>query len=193
MVAIQNNFMDMVRPFLSSLHSTGLRMTRNEEDAQDLVQETMLKAYKGMHQFQTDTNFKAWIFRILVNTYITGYRKKSKQPQRVSYDDMEEFFLYKALDNLKTTQAKSKDMTLEHYFDDDVKVAMENLPNQFRLVVTLCDIEGFTYKEIAEIMQAPLGTVMSRLYRGRKLLQRSLWAYAKKRGLVVGEYSEQQH
>ena len=193
MILEQGNFVSEVEPFLLSLHSTGLRMTHNDDDAQDLVQETMLKAYKSIHQFKDDTNFKAWVFRILVNTYITGYRKKSKQPQRVSYDDMEEFYLYKSIEENKSPNTKAKDQALEHYFDDDVKFAMEGLPNQFRLVVTLCDIEGFTYKEIAEIMQAPLGTIMSRLYRGRKILERSLWAYAKKRGLVVGEYSEQQH
>jgi RNA polymerase sigma-70 factor (ECF subfamily) len=191
MIASQQDFLDNIQPYLTSLHSTGLRMTRNEQDAQDLVQETLMKAFKSMHQFQKDTNFKAWIFRILVNTYITGYRKKSKQPQRVSYEDLEDFYLYKSVEKEQALNPKTK-MSVG-IFDDDIKTAMDSLPVQFRLVVTLCDIEGFTYKEIAEIMHAPLGTIMSRLYRGRKLLQRSLWAYARKRGLVVGEYSDQKH
>jgi RNA polymerase sigma-70 factor (ECF subfamily) len=147
----------------------------------------MYKAYRAIHQFQIGTNFRAWVFRILVNTFITAYRKAVKQPQKVSYDDLEEFFLYKRLDNDISLQETNKEDFLENLFDDDIKTALEHLPYQFRLVVLLCDVEGFSYNEIANIVDVPLGTVMSRLYRGRKLLQRHLWSYAKAKGYVTDE------
>ena len=154
---------------------------------EDLVQETMYKAFRAFDQFQRNTNFRAWAFRILVNTYITAYRKAIRQPTKISYDDLEEFYLYKKLDESLSLQENSKEDFLENLFEDDVKDALENLPYQFRLVVLLCDVEGFSYNEIANIIDAPLGTVMSRLYRGRKLLQRYLWGYAKKRGYVLDD------
>ncbi len=163
-------------------------MTRNQNDAEDLVQDTLFKAFRALEQYQKNTNFRAWVFRILVNTFITAYRKAVKQPQKVSYDDMEEFFLYKRLDESVALQETSKEEFVENFFDDDVKEALENLPYQFRLVVLLCDVEGFSYNEIANIIDAPLGTVMSRLYRGRKLLQRHLWNYAKERGYITDEF-----
>ena len=178
-------FSNLVEPHLSSLYSTALRMTHNKSDAEDLVQDTLFKAYRALDQFQENTNFRAWIFRIMVNTFITGYRKAVKQPQKISYDDMEEFFLFKRLDESKDLQETSKEEFLDTFFDDDIKEALENLPYQFRLVVLLCDVEGFSYNEIASVIDAPLGTVMSRLYRGRKLLQRNLWAYAKTRGYIT--------
>ena len=162
-------------------------MTHNQSDAEDLVQDTLFKAFRALDQFQKNTNFRAWVFRILVNTFITAYRKAIKQPQKVSYDDLEEFFLYKRLDETVNLQETSKEEFLENLFDDDVKEALESLPYQFRLVVLLCDVEGFSYNEIANIIDAPLGTVMSRLYRGRKLLQRHLWNYAKTRGYITDE------
>lgn len=183
----QNEFQELVSPHLNSLYSTALRMTRNQNDAEDLVQDTLFKAFRAFDQFQKDTNFRAWTFRILVNTYITAYRKAVKQPQKVSYEDLEEFYLYKKLDDTVSLQEAPKEDFLENLFDDEVKNAMENLPYQFRLVVLLCDVEGFSYNEIAEIIDAPLGTVMSRLFRGRRLLQRYLWSYAKKRGYVINE------
>lgn len=183
----QKAFSELVEPHLASLYSTALRLTHNQNDAEDLVQDTLFKSFRALEQFQKDTNFRAWIFRIMVNTFITGYRKAVKQPQKVSYDDMEEFFLYKRLDESVNLQETSKEEFLENMFDDDIKGALENLPYQFRLVVLLCDVEGFSYNEISEIINAPLGTVMSRLYRGRKLLQRYLWSYAKERGYVKDE------
>ena len=183
----QNEFQELVSPHLNSLYSTALRMTRNQNDAEDLVQDTLFKAFRAFDQFQKDTNFRAWTFRILVNTYITAYRKAVKQPQKVSYEDLEEFYLYKKLDDTVSLQEAPKEDFLENLFDDEVKNAIENLPYQFRLVVLLCDVEGFSYNEIAEIIDAPLGTVMSRLFRGRRLLQRYLWSYAKKRGYVINE------
>ena len=184
----QKEFSELVEPHLTSLYSTALRMTHNQNDAEDLVQDTLYKAFRALEQFQKDTNFRAWIFRILVNTFITAYRKAIKQPQKISYDDLEEFFLYKRLDETVSLQETSKDEFLENLFDDDVKEALENLPYQFRLVVLLCDVEGFSYNEIANIIDAPLGTEMSRLYRGRKLLQRYLWNYAKTRGYISDDF-----
>lgn len=181
----QSHFSTLVEPHLASLYSTALRMTHNKSDAEDLVQDSMFKAFRALGQFQENTNFRAWIFRIMVNTFITGYRKAVKQPQKISYDDMEEFFLYKRLDESIDLQETSKEEFLDNFFDDDIKAALENLPYQFRLVVLLCDVEGFSYNEIADIIDAPLGTVMSRLYRGRKLLQRQLWNYAKERGYIA--------
>jgi len=184
----QKEFAELIEPHLSSLYNTALRMTHNQHDAEDLVQDTLYKAYRALEQFQKNTNFRAWIFRILVNTFITSYRKAVREPQKVSYDDMEEFFLYKRLDETVAMQEVPKEEFLENLFDDDVKEALDNLPYQFRLVVLLCDVEGFSYNEIAEIIDAPLGTVMSRLYRGRKLLQRHLWNYAKERGYISDEF-----
>jgi len=186
----QKEFSKLIDPHLSSLYSTALRMTHNQSDAEDLVQDTLFKAFRALDQFQKNTNFRAWIFRILVNTFITAYRKQIKQPQKVSYDDLEEFFLYKRLDETVSLQETSKDEFLENLFDDDVKDALESLPYQFRLVVLLCDVEGFSYNEIANIIDAPLGTVMSRLYRGRKLLQRQLWNYAKTRGYITDDFKK---
>ena len=181
----QHLFSTLVEPQLQSLYSTALRMTHNKDDAEDLVQDTMFKAFRALDQFQQNTNFRAWIFRIMINTFITGYRKAVKQPKKISYDDMEEFFLYNRLDENKDLQETSKEEFLDNFFDDDIKEALENLPYQFRLVVLLCDVEGFSYNEIASIIDAPLGTVMSRLYRGRKQLQRYLWNYAKTRGYIT--------
>jgi RNA polymerase sigma-70 factor, ECF subfamily len=186
----QLEFESLVKPHLNSLYSTALRMTHNQNDAEDLVQDTLYKAFRALDQYQKNTNFRAWAFRILVNTYITAYRKSVRQPQKVSYDDLEEFYLYKKLDDNVHLQEMAKEDFLENFFEDDVKDALENLPYQFRLVVLLCDVEGFSYNDIAQIINAPLGTVMSRLYRGRKLLQRNLWNYAQKKGYVIRDEAE---
>ncbi len=186
----QIEFSQLIEPHLTSLYNTALRMTRNQHDAEDMVQDALYKAYRALDQFKKDTNFRAWVFRILVNTFITAYRKAVKQPQKISYDDLEEFYLFKRLDETASLQEMPKEEFLENLFDDDIKEALENLPYQFRLVVLLCDVEGFSYNEIAEIIDAPLGTVMSRLYRGRKLLQRYLWDYAKKRGYITDDFKQ---
>lgn len=177
-------FSDLINPHMASLYNTALRMTHNQGDAEDLVQDTMFKAFRALDQFQENTNFRAWVFRILVNTFITAYRKAVKQPPKISFDDMEEFFLYKRLDEKIELQETSKEDFLDNFFDDDIKNALESLPYQFRLVVLLSDVEGFSYNEIADLVDAPIGTVMSRLFRGRKLLQKHLWNYAKIRGYV---------
>jgi len=185
----QLEYEELVTPQLNSLYSTALRMTHNQKDAEDLVQDTLYKAYRAFDQFRKNTNFRAWAFRILVNTYITAYRKASRQPLKVSYDDLEEFYLYKKLEEDAHLQDMAKEDFLENFFDDEVKKALENVPYQFRLVILLCDVEGFSYNEIASIIAAPLGTVMSRLYRGRKLLQQQLWSYARQKGYVLNEAS----
>jgi RNA polymerase sigma-70 factor (ECF subfamily) len=185
----QTEFESLVAPHLNSLYGTALRMTRNRKDAEDLVQDTLYRAFRALDQFQENTNFRAWVFRILVNTFITGYRRSSRQPSKVSYDDLEEFYLYKKLDGHADLQTETKEEFLEGLFDDEVKQALENLPDQFRLVTLLCDVEGFSYNEIAGIIGAPLGTIMSRICRGRKLLQRNLWSYARKRGYAVNAAS----
>jgi RNA polymerase sigma-70 factor (ECF subfamily) len=183
----QEEFLQLVKPHLTSLYSTAMRMTHNQNDAEDLVQDTLYKSYRALNQYQRNTNFRAWIFRTLVNTYITAYRKAIRQPQKVSYDNLEEFYLYKQLDKTIGLQEMTKEDFLENFFEDDVKDALEKLPYQFRLVVLLCDVEGFSYNEIASMINAPLGTVMSRLYRGRKLLQRYLWDFAKKHAYIMGD------
>jgi RNA polymerase sigma-70 factor (ECF subfamily) len=177
----QKEFSDLISPHLSSLYSTALRMTRNRHDAEDLLQDTVYKAYRALDQYRINTNFKAWVFRILVNTFITARRKEKNLPQRISYDEFEEFFLYNRLNEMIMMPTVAAEDFIEKMFDDDVKQALEKLPKQFRLVVLLSDVNEFSYKEIADMMQIPLGTVMSRLFRGRKLLQRQLWHYAKKR------------
>jgi RNA polymerase sigma-70 factor (ECF subfamily) len=183
----QQEFLQLAQPQLLSLYNTALRMSHNTNDAQDLVQDTLYKAYKNFDQFKKNTNFRAWIFRILVNTYITDYRKSLKQPLKESFDDMEEFYLYHRLDKELGLQSYGKQEFIENLFDDEVKHALECLPDQFRLVILLKDVHDFSYQEIADIVKAPLGTVMSRLFRGRKLLQKYLWKYAKKRCYVSDE------
>ena len=186
----QKEFTELVEPHLPSLYSTAKRMTQDQYDAEDLVQETLFKAYRALDKYKKNTNFRAWIFRILINTYITHYRKTINQPQKVSFDDLEEFYLYKRLDEALFTYNTTKEDFLENLFEDEIKDALEDLPQQFRLPVLLCDVEDFTYDEIAKITEAPLGTVMSRLYRGRKLLQKSLWEYAKEHAYISDDVEE---
>lgn len=168
-------------PFLDQLYGAALRLTRNPSDAEDIVQQTFLRAYAAFDQFQAGTNLKAWLYRILQNTFISAYRKQRREPQTVSADEGEDFSLY---DRLAETQATPEVQVLSRLPDTEVKVALESLPEQFRTAVLLADVEGFTYQEIADITDVPIGTVMSRLNRGRKALQRALWEYARTHGLV---------
>ena len=171
-------------PFLDQLYSAALRMTRNPADAEDLVQETFVKAFAAFHQFEEGTNLKAWLYRILTNTYINSYRKKQRQPQQSLVDEIDDWSLARAASHTSSGLKSAETEVLDHLADSDVKDALASLPDDFRMAVYLADIEGFSYKEIAEIMDTPIGTVMSRLHRGRKALQRSLWGYAVERGLV---------
>jgi RNA polymerase sigma-70 factor (ECF subfamily) len=161
-------------------------MTRNAPDAEDLVQETYLRAFRGFWSFQEGTNLKAWLYRILTNSFINTYRKKQRQPQVVEGpDDIEEWYLFDKLGG-QSVEGSAEEEVLDRIPDAEVKAALESLSDNFRLPVLLADVEGFSYKEIAEIMDTPIGTVMSRLHRGRKALEKALWETARERGLVDG-------
>ena len=189
----KERFQEEALPMLDSLYSGALRMTRNPADAQDLLQETMLRAYRAFHRFEPGTNLKAWLFRILTNAYINTYRKKQRQPTSVSQDEVEEFDLYQQLkDHDPDLSVTPETIVLDNLVDSDIIEAIDDLPEQFRLAVVLSDVEGFSYAEMAEIMDVPLGTVMSRLHRGRKVLQKRLWEIARDRGIVKGPRPEQQ-
>ena len=173
-------------PYVGQLYAAAMRMTRNPADAEDLVQETMLKAYRAYDTFQEGTNLKAWLYRILTNTYINRYRKAQRRPTETDLGEVEDLYLYRRLGSEDTAEMSrsAEDQLLEGLVESDIKEAVEALPEHFRLPVLLADLEGFSYKEIAEILDIPIGTVMSRLHRGRKQLQRALWEYASRRGLV---------
>jgi RNA polymerase sigma-70 factor, ECF subfamily len=170
-------------PLLAGLYSGAYRLTRNAADAEDLVQETYLRAYRGFHQFEPGTNLKAWLYRILMNTFINSYRKRQREPQTVSDDEIEDWYLYSKMVE-RGTEPSAEASVIESLPDEDVQAALAELPEQFRVAVLLADVEGFSYKEIAEITEVPIGTVMSRLHRGRKALEKALWNKVRERGLV---------
>jgi len=181
----QRRFEEEALPFLDGMFGAAMRLTRNPSDAEDLLQETFLRAFNAYDSFEPGTNLKAWLYRILMNTYISSYRKQKRSPQTVSSDEVEDFSLYRQIisDGGRTPETQ----VLDSIPDDEVKRALEELPEQFRNAVMLADVEGFSYKEIADITETSIGTVMSRLHRGRKALQKALWDYARERGLVSDE------
>ena len=182
-------FTDQAMEYMPSLYSAALRMTRNPSDAEDLVQETYLRAYRGFGGFQEGTNLKAWLYRILTNTFINRYRAKKRRPEETELDDVEDFYLYRRIGGLEEARSSrsAEDELMDLLPEAEVKDAVESLPENFRLPVLLADVEGFSYKEIAEILDIPIGTVMSRLHRGRKGLQKALYVFAAQRGLATEE------
>ncbi len=178
-------FADAVMPLMDQLYSAALRMTRNATDAEDLVQETYLKAFRGYERFEEGTNLKAWMYRILTNSYINRYRAKQRRPDETDLSDVEDMYLYRRLGGEQSDVGTSaEEAFLSTVTDNSVKAAIEAIPENFRIAVLLADVEGFAYKEIAEILDVPIGTVMSRIHRGRKALEKELHGFAGERNLL---------
>ena len=171
--------------YMNQLYAAALRYTRNQDDAQDLVQDTYAKAYTSFHQFEPGTNLKAWLYRVLTTTFINNYRKDQRRPQ-TSDSEIEDWQLADAASHTSDQGKSTEDVVLENLPDSDIKRALTEIPEEFRMAVYLADVEGFSYKEIAEIVNVPTGTVMSRLHRGRKLLREKLSGYARELGYVKG-------
>lgn len=178
----QKKFENETVPHQDALYNYALKIARNADDAQDLLQETYYKAFKNYHQFENGTNSKAWMFMILKNTFINNYRKLKREPAKLDYDEIEDIY-----ENIKSDQAKDNNLDLDFYnglLDDELSAALSKIPSKMREVFLLCDLEGYTYEEIAEITDIPIGTVRSRLHRARKLLQDELFGYAKVNGYL---------
>ena len=185
-MGVREEFSTDAMQFAPQLYSTALRMTRNRADAEDLVQETFIKAWRAFDSYQQGTNLRAWLFRIMTNTFINKYNARQRRPDETELDEVEELFLYRRIGAFDQSQfgVSAEDQTLQMFTDDEIKNALEDLPEQYRLPVLLSDVDGFSYKEIAEMLEIPIGTVMSRLHRGRKSMQKALYQYAKDRGLI---------
>ncbi len=179
----QQDFNDEMIPHLDALYNFGLRLTSDPNDAEDLVQDTIVKAYRFFSSYEKGTNAKAWLFRILKNSYINNYRKKSKKPQEVDYDEVATF--YETVRAERTETSDLEDKMFRELIDDDLSRALDSIPEDFRTVVLLCDVEDFTYEEIANMLDVPIGTIRSRLHRGRNLLKAQLMEYAAKRGYAT--------
>jgi RNA polymerase sigma-70 factor (ECF subfamily) len=185
-MADQAKFADDAMEFAPALYAAAVRMTRNRADAEDLVQEAYLRAYRAYGGFEAGTNLKAWLFRILTNAYINIYRAKQRRPEESGFDDVEDLYLYKKLNTAESPNVSrsAEDDAMDLFSEGEVKDALDALPDNFRMPVILADLQGFSYKEIAEMLDVPIGTVMSRLHRGRKAMQKQLWDYAAQRHLL---------
>jgi RNA polymerase sigma-70 factor (ECF subfamily) len=192
-MADQAVFADQAMQYAPQLYAAAMRMTRNKADAEDLVQETYLKGFRSFHTFDAGTNLRAWLFRILTNTFINKYRAKQRRFDESDLGDIEDLYLYKRMGTFEDASIgrSAEESLMTMLPDDEVKQALEELPEIFRLPVILADVEGFAYKEIAEILEIPIGTVMSRLHRGRKAMQKTLHDYAVERGLRRAPEGEQ--
>ena len=183
-------FEEQALPYIDQLYAAAMRMTRNPSDAQDLVQETFVKAFAAFKQFEQGTNLKAWLYRILTNTFINMYRKKQREPYQGTIDELEDWQLGGAESRTAMSSRSAEAEAIDHLPDSAVKDALQSIPEDFRLAVYFADVEGFSYQEIAEIMKTPIGTVMSRLHRGRRLLREMLTSYAIERGLDAGQAAQ---
>lgn len=185
-MADQAKFADQAMVYMDQLYSAARRMTHNTADAEDLVQETYLRAYRGFGNFEQGTNLRAWLFRILTNAFINSYRSNQRKPRSVDLAGVEDLYLHQRLggDTKAALGASAEDVLMEQVTESEIVDALESLPEEYRITVLLADVEGFAYKEIAKILDVPIGTVMSRLHRGRKTLQRRLLEFGQERGLV---------
>lgn len=176
----QQAFNDEIIPHLDSLYNFALRLTTDQSDAEDLVQDTIVKAFRFFDSYEKGTNAKAWLFRILKNSFINNYRKNLKKPQKVDYDEVSSY--YESVRAERTDTSDLESLIFRNLMDDNFTKALSKLPEDFRTVVLLCDVDGFTYEEISNMLDVPIGTIRSRLHRGRNLLKTELYEYAKKRG-----------
>lgn len=191
-MADQDTFAEQAMPFMGQLYSAAVRMTRNAADAEDLVQETFLRGYRGFKGFEQGSNLRAWLYRILTNTFINQYRSRQRRPEETDMGEHEDLFLFRRLGGLEAARAgrSAEDELMDFFTDGTVKDALDDLPENFRIPVLLADVDGFSYKEIAEMLDIPIGTVMSRLHRGRKALQKRLYDYASTRGMVSASFED---
>lgn len=181
----KKEFEELAMPRLDMLYGTALRMTHDRSDAEDLVQDTYLKAFRAFEQFEPGTNFKAWIFKILTNNYINRFRKDKRTPDSISMDDTPDFYLYdKVMDKDAQSSENPEREFLRKFIADDIKRAVGDLPYDYRITFILSDVQGFSYEEIADITETNLGTVKSRLFRARRMLQQALWKYAREQGII---------
>lgn len=186
---LPQQFENLAFPLMDSLYGTALRMTRDRLDAEDLVQVTYMKAYRFFHSFETGSNFRSWMFRILTNNFINEYRIKKKSPTKVNFETMGAIFGYEESSEIDKNKALDMNTDYHELFDDSITAAFDKLPEQYRIVILLSDVNGLKYKEIAEMLDCPIGTVMSRINRGRKMLARDLKKYAATKGFAKHELS----
>lgn len=179
----RRRFESLAEPLAREILNAALRMTHDRDDAEDLAQESFVRAYAGFHQFESGTNFKAWLYRILTNTYINQYRKRARTPDSIAWEDVTPDLEHKVLEG-SGSGTNPEDLLLNRVLDEDIKNALRNLDESFRMVVILSDLQGLTYQEIADSLRIPMGTVRSRLCRGRRMLKKMLMSYGKQRGLI---------